>query len=123
LPERSSLNFLFGPLGLAGPTGYMFSRCFLLLTISFRPITSTSAGTIFANFAGSIKLSLQMIYLKLVFSIPQGTLPWHLVFVGFIHRIEFRRHSVDGVSVRYEVQLFAGHGRLLAQPGGLNIGL
>jgi len=32
-------------------------------------------------------------------SIPQGTLPWQPIF-GFIHRTEFRQHSVDGDGVQ-----------------------
>jgi len=32
------------------------------------------------------------------FRIPQRTLPWQSIFVGFIHRTEFGGHSVDGVS-------------------------
>ena len=39
--------------------------------------------------------------------------------VGFIHTTEFRRHSVDGVTVTVVVY---GRGRLAARPGGLTLG-
>ena len=41
---------------------------------------------------------------EIICLIHQGTLPWQPIFVGFIHGIGFRWHSVDGVSVRQEVQ-------------------
>jgi len=37
---------------------------------------------------------------EISFFICQRTLSYKPIIIGFIYRIEFRRHSVDGVSVR-----------------------
>ena len=42
---------------------------------------------------------------EIMFSIPQRTLPWQTISAGFKLGTEFRRHSVDGVSVWQKVQL------------------
>ena len=42
---------------------------------------------------------------KISFSILQGTSPWQPIFVCFVQKNEFQWHSVDGVSLRQEVQL------------------
>jgi len=54
----------------------MFYLKKIFLAISVRPIISTSSGPIYSEFAGLIELWLLMNDLKLLFSIPQGTLPW-----------------------------------------------
>ena len=46
-----------------------------------------------------------MFNLKISFWVPQGTLPWQPSFVGSIHRVEFRRQSADGVSLRQKALL------------------
>jgi len=67
----------------------MFRCCFLFvtLTILFGPIVSTSTGQIFARFAELVAVDDKS---EISFSIPQGTLPWQPIFVGFMHRIEFQ---------------------------------
>ena len=47
------------------------------------------------HIAGSVELRLWVISL-----LKLGSLPWQPDVVGCIWRIEFRRHSIDGVSVR-----------------------
>jgi len=89
------LYVLFSPPGCCSTAGYMFCCC-LFLTISVRPTISTSTGPIFARFTGLLDLWLLMISQKVVFSIPQGTLPRQPKFVGFIHRTEFGWYSANG---------------------------
>ena len=67
------------------PAGSVFCCCFLFSAIYFKLVISTSTGPIFAKFAVLVKLWLWAVNLKCCFSIPQGTLPWQQVFVGFIH--------------------------------------
>ena len=53
---------------------------------------------------------------EISFSVPQRTLPWKTIFVGFIHR----KYTV--FLWFYPQNWFAGCRRLVAQPGGLTLG-
>ena len=44
---------------------------------------------------------------EISFSIPEGTMPWQPSFVGSIHRVEFRRQSAGGVSLRQKALLIS----------------
>jgi len=50
--------------------------------LSVRPIIVSSGESIFAKFAGLIHNDQS----EISFSIPLLTLPWQLLFVGYIHR-------------------------------------
>jgi len=52
----------------------VFCCCFLFLPISVRPIISKFTGPIFVKFAGLVELLLEIINLKMVFSIPPSFL-------------------------------------------------
>jgi len=54
------------------------------------PIISKSTGSIFRIGTGAMAVEDQS---EISFSNPRGTLPWQPIFVGFIHRTNFRHAS------------------------------
>jgi len=89
LQYRTDSNFSFNPLGCCKQAGYIILMLFLVslfLTVFFRQTSSTSTGTVFANFSDLVELYL---FLYICFLSPMGRCRDNQFVLSFCAELSF----------------------------------